>query len=217
MLVFHFIDLTDSRLWYAIVYIFLNLFAWLLIPYLEFQHKLFSKLLKGDYEKAADFVAYFLIYLGTMRNYYMQHAIYHNYRLDLGRMNYPLFMIGILALGFGALLILTSFYRLGIRGLYFGDHFGTIRKERITNFPYDIIVCPHYVGSILFQFGITFCYRSPAACVFTILYMLSYSILDKFEEKKFEEKKFEIFNNDEKKTVENLDVQNEHYKHVHSE
>ena len=211
MLVFHFIDLTDSRVWYAIVYIFLNLLAWLVIPYLEFNYKFFSKLLKGEHEKAADFVAYFMIYLGTMRNYYMQHAIYHNHRLDLGRLNYPLFLIGLFSLGFGALLILTSFYRLGIRGLYFGDHFGIQKKEKITTFPFDIFVCPQYVGALLFQFGITFCYRSPTACVFSLLYMLCYSTLNHFEEKKF------VIFNLEKNLNENSDTQNSQNQYVHDD
>ena len=180
----NYIMFMDSQLWIAISYILLNLISWLVIPHLEFKYKVFSKLLKGDNERAADFVAYFMIYIGTIRNYYMDESIKNNVILDLGLLNYPCYFIGGLMVTAGSLLVLASFYRLGLRGLYFGDHFGFFFKEKVSAFPYDKFDSPQYVGTVMLHFGFGFWYRSPTAFLFALLYMLCYSILGRVEEQK---------------------------------
>jgi methylene-fatty-acyl-phospholipid synthase len=177
----NYIDFSDNNLWIGIGYIFLNLLSWLVIPHLEFKYKLFSKLLKGQNDRAADFVAYFMIYIGTIRNYYMDEAIKANIIFDLGVINYPCYVLGGLLIAFGTILVLASFYRLGLRGLYFGDHFGFFFKEKVTAFPYDMFSSPQYVGTCMIHYGFGFIYRSPAAFLIATLYTLCYSILNIFE------------------------------------
>ena len=79
-----YIDFNNDTLWIAIFYIFLNLLSWLIIPHIEFKYKVFTKLLKGQSDRAADFVAYFMIYIGTIRNYYMDESVKNNIILYLG-------------------------------------------------------------------------------------------------------------------------------------
>ena len=184
MIINSYINFFDSQLWIAISYIFLNLMSWLIIPYLEFKHKIISKILNGQRERAADFVAYFMIYIGTVRNYYMDESIKNNIIIDLGVFNFPLFLIGGIMVIVGSLLVLASFYRLGLRGLYFGDHFGFVFNEKITAFPYDTFDSPQYVGTVMLHFGFGFTYRSPTGFLFSFLYMLCYYILNKVEEQK---------------------------------
>lgn len=183
-MIMDYINYRESQFLIAIAYIFFNLLSWLVIPHMEFKYKTFSKLLKGQTERAADFVAYFMIYIGTIRNYYMDEAIKNNIILDLGIINYPCFVIGGVMATIGTLLVLASFYRLGLRGLYFGDHFGFFFKEKVTAFPYDTFDSPQYVGTIMLHFGFGFCYRSPTGFLFAFLYMLCYSILGRIEEQK---------------------------------
>ena len=159
MIINSYINFFDSQLWIAISYIFLNLMSWLIIPHLEFKHKIISKILNGQRERAADFVAYFMIYIGTVRNYYMDESIKNNIIIDLGVFNFPLFLIGGIMVIVGSLLVLASFYRLGLRGLYFGDHFGFVFNEKITAFPYDTFDSPQYVGTVMLHFGFGFTYR----------------------------------------------------------
>ena len=165
-MIMDYINYRESQFLIAIAYIFFNLLSWLVIPHMEFKYKTFSKLLKGQTERAADFVAYFMIYIGTIRNYYMDEAIKNNIILDLGIINYPCFVIGGVMATIGTLLVLASFYRLGLRGLYFGDHFGFFFKEKVTVFPYDTFDSPQYVGTIMLHFGFGFCYRSPTGFLF---------------------------------------------------
>lgn len=158
--------------------------SWLVIPHLEFKYKIISRLLKGQNDRAADFVAYFMIYIGTIRNYYMDEAIKNNIILDLGIFNYPCYLIGGLLFALGSVLVIASFYRLGLRGLYFGDHFGFFFKEKVTAFPYDRFESPQYVGTCMIHVGFGFIYRSPTAFLLAIIYMLKYSILNVFEGRK---------------------------------
>jgi len=99
-------------------------------------------------------------------------------------LNYLFYILGALCLAAGTVLILASFYRLGLRGLYFGDHFGFLFKEKVTSFPYDILDSPQYVGTCLAHFGLSFCYRSPTGVLFTLFYMLCYWILNQVEGRK---------------------------------
>ena len=179
-----YIDFKNDTLWIAIFYIFLNLLSWLIIPHIEFKYKVFTKLLKGQSDRAADFVAYFMIYIGTIRNYYMDESVKNNIILDLGIFNYPSYLIGGIMVILGGSLVIGSFYRLGLRGLYFGDHFGFFFKEKVTAFPYDMFESPQYVGTIMIHFGFGFCYRSATGFLFALLYMLCYIILDRIEEQK---------------------------------
>ena len=176
-----FINFQDSLLWIAIGYIFLNLLSWLVIPHLEFKYKTFSRILKGQNDRAADFVAYFMIYIGTIRNYYMDEAIKANIILDLGVLNYPCYLLGGVLCAAGSILVVASFYRLGLRGLYFGDHFGFFFKEKVTAFPYDILSSPQYVGTCMIHSGFGFLYLSPAAFLIACLYVLCYLILNVVE------------------------------------
>lgn len=53
------------------------------------------------------------------------------------------------AFSIGNVLVLSSFYRLGITGTYLGDHFGILMKQRITDFPFNWFSHPMYEGSTL--------------------------------------------------------------------
>jgi phosphatidylethanolamine N-methyltransferase len=189
------INFSENNLWIAIAYIFLNLLSWLIIPHMEFKYKILSRLLKGQNDRAADFVAYFMIYIGTIRNYYMDEAIKNNIIFDLGAINYPCYLLGGILFALGSVLVVASFYRLGLRGLYFGDHFGFFFKEKVTAFPYDRFESPQYVGTCMIHVGIGFIYRSPTAFLLAVLYMLKYSILNVFEGRKLK-----IFYPDNKET-----------------
>ena len=53
----------------------------------------------------------------------------------------------------GGLLVLSSYYRLGIINTYLGDHFGILLKQRVTGFPFNYFNHPMYEGSTLIFLG----------------------------------------------------------------
>lgn len=50
---------------------------------------------------------------------------------------------------FGGILVLTSFYQLGLYGTFLGDYFGILMDEKVTAFPFNIMEHPMYDGSTM--------------------------------------------------------------------
>lgn len=76
--------------------------------------------------------------------------------------------------GFGSLLVLTSFMRLGITGTYCGDYFGIQMEKRVTNFPFNICEDPMYLGSTLNFLSVAIFKQSFAGLTLTALVYIVY-------------------------------------------
>lgn len=170
---------------------------WSLLPHLEYKYKLISKL-SGDSARAADFLAFFLINLGSFKNYSFIEAAIENKVFHFGKHNMIFTVTGCILVLAGIVLTMLSFKKLGLRGMYFGDHFGFVFNNKITNFPYNYMENPHYIGCKLILFGISFMFRSPAAFVLSILNVIFYQVVFRLFEKK---KLKEIYSNSDKKKV----------------
>lgn len=157
---------------------------WCILPYLQYKFKLISRLVDNNMAIAADFLAFLLINIGSARNTAFMDAVSHNEILNFGdAFNTLTWIIGAIWVVLGFIFILGSFYRLGLRGMYFGDHFGFLFKERIEKFPYNVLDNPQYVGANLFYLGLSLIYRSPTGVFLTFLVMFSYNILYYFFER----------------------------------
>jgi phosphatidylethanolamine N-methyltransferase len=179
-----YVSLYDEQFLKAILYSFFCFCLWIILPHLQFKYNLLSKLTKGDNEKACDFLAYFMIYTGTTRNHYINEAIKSNLHINYGIFELPILSICVVSMLIGLLLVAASFYRLGMRGMYFGDHFGFLFKEKITKFPYDYFENPQYVGTTAFFIGYSLFHHSPAGVLLTILINVLYHVLNVVEETK---------------------------------
>jgi methylene-fatty-acyl-phospholipid synthase len=60
----------------------------------------------------------------------------------------------------GHVLVLTTFYRLGRTGVFFGDRFG-FEVARCRKFPFSLLSHPQYVGTILTIWGLFLALRFP--------------------------------------------------------
>ena len=179
-----YINFYETKFLEAVGYSVLCFLLWILIPHLQFKYKLISKFVGNDEAKACDFLAYILIYTGTVRNHAINEAINKNIHISYGVFEIPIILSSILMMAFGLVLITYSFYRLGLRGMYFGDHFGFLFKEKITKFPYNHFDNPQYVGTSSFFIGYSLFYHSPAGIFITILMNCLYKILNVVEERK---------------------------------
>ncbi len=185
-LLFDYIDYTETNFLQAVGYSFLCFLLWILLPHLQFKYKLLSKLTVGDEGKACDFLAYFLIYTGTIRNHAINEMINKNKTISYGNLEIPIQILSYSMMVFGLILVVFSFYRLGLRGMYFGDHFGFLFKEKITSFPYNHFPNAQYVGTTWFFVGFSLAFHSLAGIFIALLVYLLYQILNVVESRKLE-------------------------------
>lgn len=171
------INYSDKYFREVIYYSVLSVLVWGLLPHLQYKYKLISKLVGNDMEKAADGLAFLLIHIGTFRNYAFTEAIFSNKRHDFGQYNILFIILGVLVLIFGSILWITSLLKLGLRGSYFGDHFGFIFNRKVESFPFNILENPQYTGSKLFLLGQSIIFRSITGLVLTLTTSLLYSFL----------------------------------------
>lgn len=180
------IDFTEQNFIQAIAYSTLCFLLWVILPHLEFKFKLMSKITGGNEEKACDFLSYFLIYTGTIRNQAINEAINKNKTMSYGDFEIPMQIISYSMMGFGLILVVFSFYRLGLRGMYFGDHFGFLFKEKITNFPYNYFPNAQYVGTTWSFIGFSLAFHSLCGIFISLFVYFLYQILNVVESRKLE-------------------------------
>jgi phosphatidylethanolamine N-methyltransferase len=171
------IDFSEPNFVIALQYSLICFLGWVILPHLQFEYKLLSKLTGGDQGKASDFLTYFLIYTGTMRNQAINEAISRNSTLNYGVWEIPVQILSYILIIFGTVLVIMSFYRLGLRGMYFGDHFGFLFKEKITQFPYNYFPNAQYVGTTSMFIGYSLARHSAAGLFIAVLVYVLYKIL----------------------------------------
>lgn len=90
--------------------------------------------------------------------------------------------IGLISFGVGSIFVAASMYKLGIVGTYLGDHFGFLKDERITDFPFNTIDNPMYDGSSLCFLGTALFYGKPAGIWCSALVFAMYRVVELIEE-----------------------------------
>ena len=181
------VDFQEPKFQETIVYSFICFLGWVILPHLQLKYKLISKLFGNNERIALDFVTYFLIYVGTIRNQHFNEAISNNIKIEYGAFEIPIMIWSVLSMIWGLILIAGSFYRLGMVNMYFGDHFGFRMKHRITEFPYNLYDNVQYVGTSFFFSGYSLFYHSPAGIVLTFIVYILYKVLNIFESRNLKE------------------------------
>ena len=179
-----YINFREPKFLETLAYSFLCFALWVILPHLQFKYRLLSRFTGGDEGKACDFLAYFLIYIGTLRNHAFNEAVNNNIHMNYGDWEVPIQILSYLSMIYGLLLVVFSFYRLGMRNMYFGDHFGFLFKERITSFPYNHVENPQYIGTTTFFLGFSLAFHSPAGIFITVVVNMLYNLLNLIEERK---------------------------------
>jgi methylene-fatty-acyl-phospholipid synthase len=82
----------------------------------------------------------------------------------------------------GQILVLLSFYKLGITGTFLGDYCGILMDAPVTTFPFNILNNPMYIGSTLSFLALALYYLSPIGFFLTIEIYIVYRIALLFEE-----------------------------------
>ena len=156
---------------------------WLACCYLELNYKLCTKLFNGNTGLAHDSFSFTCIYYGGIRNRLVVSSITNNIKINYGSDSVTtiLEIVGLGIILFSYLLILSSFYRLGIRNMFYGDFFGFFMKEKIESFPYNFIGHPQYVAASFLYIGYALFYHSPSGIIMAFFTFLSYFLFYLYE------------------------------------
>jgi phosphatidylethanolamine N-methyltransferase len=193
------INAIDKDFIYCIILSTISAIFCSLIPHLQYKYKILSKITSDDYGKAADLLAFTLIHIGTLRNYSFIECVYLNDSLNLDFYSIIfLRILGVVLFLIGAVLVVKSFHRLGLRGMYFGDHFGFLFVEKINTFPYNYFENPQYIGSLICHLGLSLAFRSTHGLILTLFIYLCNKFVFLF----YEEKKLKVFYPENDKKVE---------------
>ncbi|XP_070250010.1 phosphatidylethanolamine N-methyltransferase isoform X2 [Myotis yumanensis] len=92
------------------------------------------------------------------------------------------YQAGLVLLGAGSVLVLSSFSALGFTGTFLGDYFGILKEARVTTFPFNILDNPMYWGSTANYLGWAVMHASPAGLLLTGVVALVYTAATLYEE-----------------------------------
>jgi len=82
----------------------------------------------------------------------------------------------------GQVLVISSFWQLGITGTFLGDYCGILMDSPVTKFPFSVMSNPMYTGSSVSFLGSALWHRSLAGVTLSILIFFVYQIALFFEE-----------------------------------
>lgn len=145
------IDLTDVTFWQAAIIILIHPVLWNVLGRFEYYtraiSRVFVKPVIGVY-----LLALWIFLAGLYRDALFVIAMKTQPKLD--QLDSPLFTAtAAAAMLVGAVLVLTSFFQLGMCGTYLGDYFGILMEKRVTAFPFNVVDDPMYDGSTLIFLG----------------------------------------------------------------
>ena len=90
-------------------------------------------------------------------------------------------VVGYVFVVVGGILVLTSCWKLGFFCTFLGDYFGILLDSKVTDFPFNFVGDPMYVGSVMIYTGTSLHHASLVALLLTGCIGLSYIIAVQFE------------------------------------
>lgn len=145
------VNFTDVLLWEAIIIFLIHPLFWNLIGRVEYYTKIFSKIcIKPIY--GVYLLALWIFFAGLYRDGLFTEVVQKQEKLEImGKLEFR--VAGVIAMIIGSVLVLSTFYQLGITGTYLGDYFGILMNSKVTAFPFSILSDPMYDGSTLIFLG----------------------------------------------------------------
>lgn len=146
-----YVDLGDSVFWQAVFVIVLQPLIWNIIGRFEHHTRILSRVFIRR-EIGVYVLAAWIFIAGRFRDGLIMMA--------MDRQEKPEFLdalgvrvAGILFVCVGLMLVMSSFFQLGVYGTFLGDYFGILMDEPITKFPFSVMSDPMYDGSTLAFLG----------------------------------------------------------------
>lgn len=160
--------------------VMLNPLFWNVLSRLEYRTHVVSKVAGGPRRGVV------LLALGILSFNYLRTALFHkvidNHITCAPMQNTFFSALGYLLVAVGAIFVISSSYQLGFFCSFMGDYFGILLEEKVTNFPFNVVDDPMYVGSALVYLGLSFQYASVVGIILTVCIAFSYAIALLFEQ-----------------------------------
>lgn len=146
-------------------------------PPAEYSNKTLTRIFSNNPRRACYFLAAVIFSLGLVRDFIFERALRAQPHVRLFENPYQaIFLIGV-----GNVLVLTSYYRLGITGTFLGDYFGILMDDMVTGFPFSVTEAPMYWGSTCSFLGSSLLYGRPAGLLLTLVVWAAYKVALQFE------------------------------------
>jgi phosphatidylethanolamine/phosphatidyl-N-methylethanolamine N-methyltransferase len=178
------IDFHEKEFLSCIFLTWISSILYTILPHIQFKWKVLTKIFLNN-SRAVDAFAFIMIQIASYRFYAFIECIFVQKKISLSNNLYILLLfIGITLVISGFILIILGFRLLGLRGMYFGDHFGFKLKGKLHSFPYDVFSNPQYTGMKFIYFGIAICFASPSGLFLAFNIMLAKEIVFEVEKRK---------------------------------
>ena len=152
----------------------LNPLIWTLIVRYEYRTRAVSRLF-GSPRAGATVTACFIMGMNLFRTslfHYMAEKGTKMRLLDTCSM-----ATGYLIVGVGLFLVLSSAWRLGFFGIFYGDCFGILLDAKVTGFPFNVAEHPMYWGTFMIYLGDAILCASAVGFLLSLSIGLSYAIV----------------------------------------
>jgi len=173
-------DPSKLTLWISLASIAFNPTAWNLVARNEHRNHTLTRILGGNARAACYFLAAMIFSFGALRDVLYRRALLQQPQGLLLPQPWNTFVGLILIVG-GQVLVVSSYWQLGITGTSMGDYFGIIKESRVEGFPFNILRDPMYVGSTISFTGGAFWGERPVGLLVSMWVWIVYSIALRFE------------------------------------
>lgn len=164
----------------ACIIVMLNPLFWNIISRVEYHTHVVSKTAGGP-KRGVALLAFGIVTFNYIRTK-LFHKVIENNSTCAPMENSIFDLVGYLLILFGALLVISSSWKLGFFCSFMGDYFGILLDEKVTGFPFNVLEDPMYVGSGLVYLGFSFLHASIIGLILTGCIGLSYAIALLFEQ-----------------------------------
>ncbi|XP_016071112.1 PREDICTED: phosphatidylethanolamine N-methyltransferase [Miniopterus natalensis] len=175
-----YVDPSDPCFVAAILAIIFNPLFWNVVARWEQKTRKLSRALGSPY-LACYMLGGAILLLNALRSHWFTQAMQSQPRMD-SLDNPTAYGAGLVLLGVGSVLVLSSFSALGFTGTFLGDYFGILKEARVTTFPFNILDNPMYWGSTANYLGWAILHASPTGLLLTVAVALVYVVAALYEE-----------------------------------
>ena len=173
-------ELASVKIAVACAVVMMNPLLWNVAARLEYNRHVISRVCGGRRVGVVALAAFIMVnnFFRTSIVHYMTE---NNSKWDVLDSNVGAEALGYLFIVVGAVLVLTSTWRLGFFCTFLGDYFGILLDAKVTGFPFNILADPMYWGSFFIYVGGSLQHASIVALLLSLFIGLSYVIAMKFE------------------------------------
>ena len=155
---------------------------WSFLGRMEYKYQVLSKLMFGSRKLGNMLFAFIVFTLSSIRNYFIVRTLIFLPRLVLqGGLATYVPIIAVIIFLIGCSFVFGAYYRLGISGTYYGDHFGILMENRVVDFPFNVTDHPMYNGALTIFLGGIIYFTSVLGLVLLALMFTMYRVIEWIE------------------------------------